>query len=72
MLGQKLELFGLNVKLYVWRKPGSQYHDIKFSAVVAASYCADVFVRLVRVKGKINAVIYQNILPQSALELILG
>lgn len=30
------------------------------------------FVRLVRVKGKINTVIYQNILPQSALELILG
>ncbi len=43
----KIELFGLNSKQYVWRKPGTAHHcpiqSQQWSMVVAASCCGGVF-----------------------------
>ncbi|KAG2460748.1 TCB1 transposase, partial [Polypterus senegalus] len=68
----KIELFGVNARRHVWRKPGTAHHQ-----VVAASCYGDVFQRrLVRIKGKMTAAMYRDILDenllQSALDLRLG
>ncbi len=39
----KIELFGLNSKRYVWRKPGQTIQSQQWSMVVAASCCGGVF-----------------------------
>ena len=64
----KIELFGLNAKLHVWRKPGTILLWGCFSAAGTG--------RLVRIKGKMNGAKYREILDenllQSAQDLRLG
>ncbi|KAG2455346.1 TCB1 transposase, partial [Polypterus senegalus] len=54
----KIELFGVNARRHVWRKPDTAHH------------------RLVRIKGKMTAAMYRDILDenllQSTLDLRLG
>ncbi|XP_070787043.1 rho GTPase-activating protein 20-like [Enoplosus armatus] len=76
----KIELFGLNAKRHVWRKPGTAHH-LANTIPTAKHGCGDVFSaagtgRLVRIEGKMNAAKSREILDknllQSALDLRLG
>ncbi|KAG2457768.1 TC1A transposase, partial [Polypterus senegalus] len=75
-----IELFGVNARRHVWRKPGTAQHQANtiptVSMVVAASCCVDGTGRLVRIKGAMTAAMYRDILDenllQSALDLRLG
>ncbi|KAK3512237.1 hypothetical protein QTP70_001089 [Hemibagrus guttatus] len=82
---QKIELFGLNVKHHVWRKPGTAHHldniipTVKHgvgSIMLWGCFSAAGTGRLVRIAGKMNAAMYKDILDenllQSALDLRLG
>ncbi|KAK3565266.1 hypothetical protein QTP86_004271 [Hemibagrus guttatus] len=81
----KIELFDLNGKRHVWRKPGTAHHlantipTVKHgggSIMLWGCFSAVGTGRLVRMKGKMNAVMYRDILDenllQSALDLRLG
>ncbi|KAI5626237.1 hypothetical protein C0J50_14227, partial [Silurus asotus] len=81
----KIELFGLNARCHVWRKPGTAHHLANTIPTVKHSggsimlwVCFSVAGtrRLVRVEGKINAAMYRYILNenllQSTLDLRLG
>ncbi len=81
----KIELFGLNSKLYVWRKPGTAHHlsntvpTVKHgggSIMLCGCFSAAGTGRLVAIEGKMNAVKYRDILDenllQSAQDLRLG
>uniref|UniRef100_A0AAQ4S701 Transposase Tc1-like domain-containing protein n=1 Tax=Gasterosteus aculeatus aculeatus TaxID=481459 RepID=A0AAQ4S701_GASAC len=81
----KIELFGLNAKRYVWRKPGTAHHlantipTVKHgggSIMLWGCSSAGGTGRLVRIEGKMNAAMYKDILNenmlQSALDLRLG
>ncbi|KAK1794552.1 hypothetical protein P4O66_001278 [Electrophorus voltai] len=81
----KIELFGLNAKRHVWRKPGTAHHlantipTVKHgggSIMPWGCFSAAGTWRLVRVEGKMNAAMYRDILEenllQSALDLKLG
>ncbi|KAG2462615.1 TCB1 transposase, partial [Polypterus senegalus] len=78
----KIELFSVNARHHVWRKPCTAHHQAKtiptVNMVVAASCYEDVFQRqeLVRIKGKMTTAMYRDILDenllQSALDLRLG
>ncbi|XDV15071.1 hypothetical protein PO909_015214 [Leuciscus waleckii] len=80
-----LELFGLNSKRYVWRKPGTAHHlsntvsTVKHgggSIMLWGCFSAAGTGRLVAIEGKMNAAMYRDILDenllQSALDLRLG
>jgi hypothetical protein len=59
----KIELFGLNAKRHIWRKPGT-LPTVKH---VAPSCCGEVYPsawtgRLVRIEEKINGAKYRGIL----------
>ena len=81
----KIELFGLNAKCHVWRKPGTAHHlanslpTVKHgggSIMLWGCFSAAATGRLVRVEEKMNAAMYRDILEenllQSALDLRLG
>ncbi|XDV18669.1 hypothetical protein PO909_024315 [Leuciscus waleckii] len=81
----KIELFGLNSKRYVWRKPGTAHHlsntvsTVKHgggSIMLWGCFSAAETGRLVAIEGKMNAAKYRDILDenllQSALDLRLG
>jgi hypothetical protein len=60
----RLELFGLNAKCHVWRKPGTitmEKHG-GGSIVLWGCFSAAGTERLVRIKGKIIGVKYRDIL----------
>ncbi|KAL0147018.1 hypothetical protein M9458_057542 [Cirrhinus mrigala] len=81
----KIELFGLNSKWYVWRKPGTAHHlsntvpTVKHgggSIMLWGCFSAARTGRLVAIEGKMNAAKYRDILDenllQSAQDLRLG
>ncbi|CAM4661246.1 unnamed protein product [Leuciscus chuanchicus] len=72
----KIELFGLNSKQYVWRKPGTAHHLSNTVSTVKHGGSAAGTGRLVAIEGKMNAAKYRDILDekllQSALDLRLG
>uniref|UniRef100_A0A8C4T6J2 Transposase n=1 Tax=Erpetoichthys calabaricus TaxID=27687 RepID=A0A8C4T6J2_ERPCA len=81
----KIELFGVNARHHVWRKPGTTHHQANTiptvkhgggSIMLWGCFSAAGTGRLVRIKGKMTAAMYRDILDEnllhSALELILG
>ncbi|KAG2457186.1 TCB1 transposase, partial [Polypterus senegalus] len=82
----KIELFGVNVRCHVWRKPGTAHHQANTiptvkhgggsSSMLWGSFSVAGTGRLVRIKGKMTAAMYRDILDenllQSALDLGLG
>ncbi|KAI3372165.1 hypothetical protein L3Q82_007018 [Scortum barcoo] len=81
----KIELFGVNARRHVWRKPGTAHHQANTiptvkhgggSIMLWGCFSAAGTGRLVRIEGKMNAAMYRDILDenllQSALDLRLG
>ncbi|KAG2456615.1 TCB1 transposase, partial [Polypterus senegalus] len=81
----KLELFGVNAWHHIWRKPGTAYHQVNTiptvkhgggSIMLWGCFSVAGTGRLVRIKGKMTAAMYRDILDenllQSALDLRLG
>uniref|UniRef100_A0AAR2KAJ4 Tc1-like transposase DDE domain-containing protein n=1 Tax=Pygocentrus nattereri TaxID=42514 RepID=A0AAR2KAJ4_PYGNA len=81
----KIELFGVNARRHVWRKPGTAHHEANTiptvkhgggSIMLWGCFSAAGTGRLVRIEGKMNAAMYRDILDknllQSALDLRLG
>jgi len=77
----KIELFGLNVKHYVWRKPGTTHHLAKTiptvkhggsSIMLWGCFSVAGTGRLVRTKGKMNAAMFRDILVKNLLQSALG
>ncbi|KAG2470229.1 TCB1 transposase, partial [Polypterus senegalus] len=81
----KIELFGVNARPHVCRKPGTAHHQANTiptvkhgggSIMLWGCFLAEGTGRLVRIKGKMTAAIYRDILDenllQSALDLRLG
>ncbi|KAG2458240.1 TCB1 transposase, partial [Polypterus senegalus] len=81
----KIELFGVNARHHIWRKPGTAHHQantiptvkhVGGSIMLWGCFSAAGTGRLVRIKGKMTAAMYRDILDenllQSALDLRLG
>ncbi|KAG2463307.1 TCB1 transposase, partial [Polypterus senegalus] len=81
----KIELFGVNSRRHVWRKPGIAHHQANTittvkhgggSIMLWGCFSAARTGRLFRIKGKMTAAMYRDILDenllQSALDLRLG
>ena len=64
----KMELFGLNAKLHVWRKPGTM-PTVKQgggSIILWGCFSAAGTGKLVRIKGKMNEEKYREILDENS------
>ncbi|KAG2465062.1 TCB1 transposase, partial [Polypterus senegalus] len=81
----KIELFGVNTRCHIWRKPGTAHHKAKTISTVKhgggsimlwGCFSVARTGRLVRIKGKMTAAMYRDILDenllQSTLDLRLG
>ncbi|KAG2469896.1 TC1A transposase, partial [Polypterus senegalus] len=81
----KIELFGVNARCHIWRKPGTAHHQANTlptvkhgggSIMLWGCFSVAGTGRLVRIKRKMTAAMYRNILDenllQSALHLRLG
>ncbi|KAI3357191.1 hypothetical protein L3Q82_015646, partial [Scortum barcoo] len=81
----KIELFGVNARRHVWRKPGTTHHQANTIPTVKhgggnimlwGCFSVAGTGRLVRIEGKMNAAMYRDILDenllQSTLDLRLG
>ncbi|KAG2466986.1 TCB1 transposase, partial [Polypterus senegalus] len=81
----KIELFGVNARRHIWRKPGTAHHQANTipsvkhgggSIMLWGCFSAAETGRLVRIKGKMTAAMYRDILDEnllhSALDLRLG
>ncbi|KAG2457243.1 TC1A transposase, partial [Polypterus senegalus] len=81
----KIKLFAVNARQHVWRKPGTAHHQANTiptvkhgggSIMLWGCFSAAGTGRLVRIKGKMTAAMYRDILDenllQSALDLRLG
>ncbi|KAK3568425.1 hypothetical protein QTP86_005885 [Hemibagrus guttatus] len=73
----KIELFGLNSKRHVWRKPGTAHHlantipTVKHGGgriMLWGCFSAAGTGRLVRIERKMNAAMYSNILDENLLQ----
>ena len=80
-----IEVFGVNARRHVWRKPGTAHHQAKTiptvkhgggSIMLSGCFSAAGTGRLVKIEGKMNATMYRDLLNenllQSALDLRLG
>jgi hypothetical protein len=66
----KIELFGLNAKRHVWRKPGT-IPTVKHgggSIMLWGYFSAAWTGRLVRIEGKMNGAKYREILDENLLQ----
>ncbi|KAG2466461.1 TCB1 transposase, partial [Polypterus senegalus] len=81
----KIELFGVNARHHVWKKPGTAHHQANTiptvkhgggSIMPLGCFSAVRTGRLVRIKGKMTAAMYRDVLDenllQSAPDLRLG
>ncbi len=72
----KIELFGLNSKRYVWRKPGTAHHlsntvpswSMWWQHMLWGCFSAAGTGRLVALEGKMNAAKYRDILDENLLQ----
>ena len=74
----KIELFGMNARRHVWRKPGTAHHQantiitLKHGSIVLwECFSAAETERLVRIEGKMNAAMYRDILDENLLQSVL-
>ena len=66
----KIELFGLNAKCHIWRKPGT-IHTVKHgggSIMLWGCFSAARTGRLVRIERKLNGAKYREILDENPLQ----
>ncbi|KAG2467933.1 TCB1 transposase, partial [Polypterus senegalus] len=73
----KIELFGVNARCHVWRKPGTVHHQANTNPTVKhgggsimlwGCFSAAGTGRLVRIKGRMTAAMYRDILDENLLQ----
>ncbi|KAG2467625.1 TCB1 transposase, partial [Polypterus senegalus] len=76
----KIELFGVNARRHVWRKPGTAHHQANTiptvkhgggSIMLWGNFSAARTGRLVRIKGKMTVAMYRDILDENLLQSAL-
>ncbi|KAG2468483.1 TC1A transposase, partial [Polypterus senegalus] len=76
----KIELFGVNARCQIWRKPGTAHHQANTirtvkhggdSIMLWGCFSAAGTGRLVRIKGKMTAAMYRDILDENLLQSAL-
>jgi hypothetical protein len=64
----KIELFGLNTKCHLWRKPGSIPTVKQVGGSIMQWGCFSAAGRLVRIEAKMNRTMYREILDENLLQ----